>query len=167
MLLIGSELCPSIVELGGMSRLSELQDKFRSLPWLLRITTIALIILGAAVAITPLVPGMIFNFDGIEMGWRELWQTRVALALLLLGPLMISVGLGVLHARLWVRPALLLLPFIQLIPFYLVHWIFGAPSPIRSISVGTYFLLCLLWAVLATPYLYGRSAVRRHFANTA
>src|SRR5687768_14934531 len=121
-----------------MDRFSELRVRYRSLPSLLRTATLALVILGIVVAAAPLIPGMTFNLDGEELTWREMWETRVALALLVLGPLMTSVGLGVLFGRRWARPVLLLMPMIQILPLYLVHWVFDAPSPIRSVSVTTY-----------------------------
>ena len=150
-----------------MDRLTDLKQRYQSLPSLLRLVTLPLLILGAVVVITPLVPGMRFNLDGVEFQWRELWETRLALALLVLGSLMFLAGIGTLLARPWARPMLLALPFIQVIPFYLAHWVFGAPAPIRSISVTTYLFLCVVWAAIAAVYLYGRSAVRKHFAGTA
>lgn len=148
-----------------MDRLIDLKQRYRSLPYLLRLVTTALFILDMVVAITPLIPGIKFTLDGVEFQWHELWQTRVAFALLALGPLMFLVGAGILLARPWGRPMLLALPFIQVIPFYLVHWVFGAPSPIRSISVAAYLLLCMAWAIVAAVYLYGFPSVRRYFSG--
>jgi hypothetical protein len=149
------------------SRLSNLKQRYRSLPPMLRTVTLAMIIVGVVVLATPLAPGATFHLDGLELHWHDLWRTRVAFALLMLGPLMVLAGFGVLAGHPWARPVLMGFPLIQVIPFYIVHWAFGAPAPIRSVSVGTYLLLGGVWAAIAAAYLYGRPAVRRHFAGAA
>ena len=150
-----------------MENFSALLDRYKALPYLLKLVTLACILLGVAITLTPLVPGMSFGLDGTVLTWRELWQTRVAVALLVLGPLMVLIGIGSLMARRWARPTLILMPLIQMLPLYLVHWLLGAPAPIKSISVFTYFLMCVAWALIAYLYLYKSSAARGHFANAA
>ena len=153
--------------LGRMKNFSKLLFQFKTLPDLLQLATLACILMGVMITLTPLMPGMTFGFDGTTLSWSELWQTHIAIALLVTGPLLILIGIGTLMARSWARPTLIFMPLIQVLPFYLVHWFLDAPSPIKSISISTYFWMCIVWAMIAYLYLYKSTAARKHFVNAA
>ena len=153
--------------LGRMENISALVKRYSNLPSLLKVVTLACIFVGLSTTLAPLVPGMSLGLDGTVLTWHQLWQTRIALALLALGPFMMVVGIGSLMGRGWARPTLVLMPLLQVVPLYLVHWLLAAPAPIRSVSVPTYLLLCAVWASIAYLYLYKYSAARKHFADAA
>jgi hypothetical protein len=146
-----------------MGQLSQLKQRFSAMPWLLRILVAASLGIGLAFSLLPLVPGARFGLGEKELTYQELWQTRVALAVFAVGALMLVVGLAVFLRKSWVRPMLVVLPLLQLLPFLLVHWLFGAPSPVSS-SVE-FAVSSAVWAVVAVACLFGMRSLREHFAN--
>lgn len=118
---------------------------------------------GVGFCLLPLVSGASFGLGERELTYQELWQTRVALAVITVGIFMLVVGVAVLLRKGWVRPVLIFLPLVQLLPFLAVHWVFGAPSPVSSplfVAAST-----AVWAVLAWAYLFGTRSGREYFAN--
>jgi hypothetical protein len=146
-----------------MDSLSQLKRRFSAMPWVLRGFVAASLGIGVAFTLLPLIPGASFQLGERELSSQELWQTRVALALFVVGPLMLVLGLAVLFRQGWARVALVVLPVLQLLPFLAVHWAFGAPSPVSSVSL--FLASCAVWAVVAAVYLFGSSASRQHFSN--
>jgi len=124
---------------------------------------IGLLIVGICLVAAALIPGIGFNMDGIELTWRDLWRTGIAIALLVVGPLMATVGIGVLYAKAWARPALVALPALQVLPFYVVHWAMGSPSLLQSISPGLFLGLCAAWGLGAVIGLYVLPVPRNYF----
>jgi hypothetical protein len=146
-----------------MESLTELKQRFSAMPWLLRTFVAASVVIGIVFTVLPLVPGASFGLGERELTFQELWQTRVAFALFAVGPLMFVVGVAVFLRMGWVRPVLVVLPLLQLLPFLVVHWAFGAPSPVSSMTI--FAASCALWAVLAVLYLFGSRGALEHFAN--
>lgn len=146
-----------------MDTLDQLKQRFSAMPWLLRILVAASVGIGVGFSLLPLVPGASFGLGERELTYQELWQTRVALAVLAVGVLMLVVGVAVLLRRSWIRPVLVVLPLLQVLPFLSVHWVFGAPSPVSSwaLFAGSF----VIWAVVAVVYLFGMRSARQHFAN--
>jgi uncharacterized membrane protein YoaK (UPF0700 family) len=146
-----------------MEQLSQLKQRFSAMPWLLRTLVAASLGIGLGFSLLPLVPGASFGLGERELTYQELWQTRVAFAVLAVGVLMLVVGLAVFLRKSWVRPVLVVLPFLQLLPFLAVHWLFGAPNPVSSpVVLG---VSSIVWAVAAVVYLFGTRSGREHFAN--
>ena len=146
-----------------MESIANLKQRFMAMPWLLRIVVAASLGIGVAFPLLPLMPGASFRLGERELTYQELWQTRVALALFAVGLLMLAVGAGVFLRKGWVRLVLVVLPVLQLLPFLLVHWAFGAPSPVSS--PAQFAVSCVAWAVLAFGYLFGSRGAQAHFAN--
>ena len=146
-----------------MELLARLKERFSAMPWLLRILVAASLGIGLMFPLLPLMPGASFGLGERELTNQELWQTRVAFALFAVGPFMHVVGLAVFLRKRWVRPVLVVLPLLQLLPFFVVQWAFGAPSPVSSPAV--FAGSCAAWAVLAVVYLFGTRGAREHFAN--
>ena len=65
-----------------MSSISDIRTRLESIPIVLRIAAIASIGIGIAFPLVALIPGSNFDLAGTKMTWQELWQTRVALAIL-------------------------------------------------------------------------------------
>ena len=149
--------------LDRMEQLSQLRRRFSAMPWLLRTLVAASLGIGLGFSVLPLVPGARFGLGESELTYQELWQTRVAFAVLAVGVLMLVVGLAVFLRKSWVRPLLVVLPPLQLLPFLAVHWLFGAPSPVSSPVFFT--VSSAAWAVAAIVCLFGMRSVREHFAN--
>jgi hypothetical protein len=148
-----------------MEPLSQLKRRFFAMPWLLRILVAAGLSIGLAFCLVPLAPKASFGLGERQLTYQELWQTRVALAVIAVGVLMLVVGVAVFLRKGWVRPLLVVLPVVQLLPFLVVHWAFGAPNPVSSpvfFAVST-----AIWAVFAVAYLFGTRSSREHFANAA
>jgi hypothetical protein len=133
------------------------------MPWLLRILIAASLGIGLVFPLLPFVPGATFDLGDQQLTNQELWQTRVAFALFVVGPLMLFVGAAVFLRKSWIRPLLVVLPVLQLLPFFAVHWTFGAPSPVSSPAV--FAGSCAVWAVITVVYLYGTRGAREHFAH--
>ncbi len=110
----------------------QLKRRFSAMPWLLRTLVTASAGIGIAFSILPLLLGATFGLGEIELTGQELWQTRIAFALFVVGPFMFSVGVAIFLRKSWVRPVLVLLPLLQLLPFLVAHWVFDAPSPVSS-----------------------------------
>jgi hypothetical protein len=146
-----------------MESLAHLKQRFLEMPWLLRIVVAASLGIGVVFPLLPLMPGASFGLGERELTYHELWQTRVAFALFAIGPLMLVVGVAVFLRKGWVRPLLVVLPVLQLSPFLVVHWTFGAPNPVSS--PVQFAASCVAWAVLAVVYLFGTRGARAHFAN--
>lgn len=146
-----------------MESLSQLKQRFSAMPWLLRTLVAASMVIGVAFSILPLVPGASFGLGERELSYAELWQTRVAFAVITVGVLMLVVGFAVFLRKSWVRPILVFLPLLQLMPFLAMHWAFGAPSPVSSPAffAGS----SAVWAVLAVAWLFGTRSGREHFTN--
>lgn len=142
--------------------LASLHARVGGIPLLLRLTAVASLVIGFVFPLLPFIPGLTFNVSGTTLSWNELWDTGVAFALLMIGPLMLTVGAGILHRRRWVRWLLVVLPVLQLLPFQIVHWLFRAPDPTPSLQ--SYVVLCVLWVVLVALYVFGRRSVRGYFA---
>lgn len=133
------------------------------MPWLLRTLAAASVGIGIAFSILPFLPGATFGLGARELTVQELWQTKIAFSLFVVGPLMFAVGVAIFLRKSWIRPVLVFLPLLQLLPFLAVHWAFGAPSPVSSFAI--FAVSCLVWAALAAAYLLGSRRAREHFAN--
>jgi hypothetical protein len=146
-----------------MDPLAQIKQRFSAMPWLLRVLVASSLGIGVGFSVLPLVPGTTFGLGERQLTYQELWQTRVALALFSVGVPMLVVGVAVLLRKRWVRPVLVVLPLLQLLPFLAVHWLFGAPSPVSSSALlaGSF----VVWAVVAVTYLFGTRSAREHFAN--
>lgn len=128
----------------------------------LRIVALASIFIGAMFVAESLIPGFSsFPVGGESLGWSELWRTRVAIAVLMDGLLMLAIGLGVVRRQAWTRIALVALPVLQCLPFQIVHSIWGAPDPL-PFDKGN-LLGILIWALISFTYLFGFKAPRDHF----
>lgn len=146
-----------------MEQLSQLKQRFAAMPWLLRMFVAASLGIGLGFSLLPLVPGASFGVGERELTYQELWQTYLALAVVAVGVLMLVVGLAVLLGKTWVRPVVVVLPLLQVLPFLAVHWLFEAPSPVSSPVV--FAVSFAVWAIVAVVYLFGARAAREHFAN--
>jgi hypothetical protein len=146
-----------------MDTFTRFRTRFNSTPLILRIVAAASLGVGAAFTVFPLVPSATFNLSGTEVSWQELWRTRLAVASIVVGGLMLWVGAAILLRRIWVRPILVVIPVLELLPFQIVHWWFGAPNPVPSISM--YLLMCSTWSIIAAFYLFGTSGPRGYFEN--
>ncbi|GLQ97409.1 hypothetical protein GCM10007863_18290 [Dyella mobilis] len=109
-----------------------------------------------------LIPG----FSNLRVGertleWSDLWQTRMAIAVLLGGLLMLVIGFGIVRRQVWARNALVVLPVLQCLPFKIVHFIWLAPDPL-PFDKGN-LLGILIWVVIGSIYLFGFKAARDHF----
>jgi hypothetical protein len=132
-------------------------------PWLLRITALASIALGIIFPAITLIPGADFNLAGSVMSHGEIWASGVAVAIMVVAPLMLAIGFGILLHRRWVRVPLILLPILQYLPFQAAHWLFGAPNPTPSIP--QYVIFCVAWAAIASIYLFASSRAKRYFQS--
>jgi uncharacterized membrane protein YoaK (UPF0700 family) len=146
-----------------MEQLSQLKRRFSAMPWLLRILVAASLGNGVGFSLLPLVPGVRLGLGERELTYQELWETRVALAIIAVGVFMLVIGVAVFLRKGWVRPVLVVLPLVQLLPFLAVHWVFGAPSPVASLPF--FAVSAAVWAVLAAVYLFATRSGREHFAN--
>ena len=146
-----------------MEKLSQLKDRFSAMPWPFRLLVAASLFIGIAFSLLPLVPGATFGLNERELSYSELWATRVALAVIATGLLMLVFGVALFLRKSWTRPMLIVLPLLQTLPFLAVHWAFGAPNPVDS---PVYFAgSTAVWALVAAVYLYGTRNGREHFAN--
>ena len=146
-----------------MEKLSQLKERFAAMPWPFRLLVVASLFIGIVFSFMPLVPGSTFGFNKRELSYSELWATRVALAVIAVGLLMLVLGVALFLRKTWVRPMLVVLPLLQTLPFLAVHWAFGAPNPVDS---PAYFAgSTAAWALVAAVYLYGTRNGREHFAN--
>jgi hypothetical protein len=146
-----------------MNPISTIRARLGRVPFLLRSIAMASFGIGIAFPLVAVIPGATFDFFGDSLSWRELWQTRVAFALLATGPLMLFVAFAIFRRARWVRPVLVVLPILQSLPFRLVHWAFSAPNPIPSLQA--YIFSSATWALVATIYLFGFNSVRAYFAS--
>jgi len=142
-----------------------LKQRFLAMPWLLRILVAASIGIGVVFCLLPLVPGSSFDLGERELSYEELWQTRVAFAVFAVGVLMLVVGVAVFRRSKWVRPALVVLPVLQVLPFLVVHWVSEAPSPLSS--PASFAASAAAWSVFAAVYLFGMRGGREHFCDAA
>jgi hypothetical protein len=148
-----------------MLALDRFRARFETMPRLLQLVATASVVLGLAFTVLPFIPAAVFNLDGRPLSHTELWDTRVAFALLVAGPLMLVVGSALLAGRRWVRPLLLVLPLLQTLPFFIVQRWFGAPSPVGDRSAWIVWIVgSSLWALAAAAYLYGARGPKQYFA---
>jgi len=136
-----------------------LLERFTRVPALLRLAAAASLAIGVVFPFSTFLGG--FNYNGVAMSPAELWATGTAWAVLAASPLMLTTGIGILQARPWVRPVLVVLPFLQYMPFQIAHWVFGAPNPVTSVTF--YLVSCVAWAVLTLIYLSRSEPARRFF----
>ena len=146
-----------------MESIAHLKQRFLAMPWFLRILVAASTGIGLVFPLLPFVPGATFELGERQLNYQELWQTRVAFALFAVGPLMLGVGIAVFLRKRWVRPVLVVLPLLQVLPFWFVHWAFSAPRPVPSLAL--FAGQCVVWVVLTVVYLFGTRGAREHFAN--
>lgn len=125
---------------------------------------LASLLTGALFVAVTLIPGF-FNFPVGEqsLGWNELWQTRLAIAALADGLLMLALGFGIVRRQAWTRVALIIMPVLQYLPFQMAHFIWGAPNPLPFDKKN--LLGMLVWAVIIAVYLIGSKAARDHFSD--
>jgi hypothetical protein len=90
-----------------------------------------------------------------------MWETRVAVAMLVTAPLMLATGIAILRRARAVRLVLVILPILQFLPFQIVHWVFAAPDPV--ISTLFYVVACGGWALFAIVYLFIFHTPRDYF----
>ena len=148
-----------------MKKTSPYQDASKGVPRLLQVVAVASVGLGVIFTIHPFISIAPFKMAGRTLSHSELWATRVAFAVLLVGPLMVLLGIGTWRGRRWARPLLVVLPVLQTLPFLMVHWLFGAPSPVAGDFGWTIWIAdSIIWALAGMAYLYGRPAARSHFA---
>jgi len=140
-----------------------LRDFLGTVPFVLRIAAIASLVLGVVLVLSPLLPGMSFNVDGTLLDRVQMWETRVAYAMLAVGPLMIACGVGIFLRRRWSRFILLIMPVLQLLPFQIVHWLFGAPNPTVFSVLG--LLVCVVVWFVGVALLLTSQSVRSYYAN--
>jgi len=127
-------------------------DGWNQMPRLLRIATGANIILGTTI-----------DYFGNELSREQMWNTKIALALFFAGPLMVAIGVGLLRRARWVRPALVVMPVIQLLPFLFVHVLFGGPNPLPEPML--YLTECVVWTLFALIYLFVSSQGKQFFVK--
>ena len=132
--------------------LSDVIERWQQMPLILRILTAASLFLGITCSILPIIPNASMNVSGVELSWKQMWETKVAISLFVVGPLMIAVAVGVLRRALWVRSVLVVMPVLQFLPFEVVHVLFGAPDPA---PMPVLFLSeCFVWSLVALFYLF-------------
>jgi hypothetical protein len=146
-----------------MDEFSQLKERFLAMPSMLRLLVSASLVFGIVLPLLPLFPGASFGLNGRELTYQELWYTGVAFALFALGPIMLIVGIAVLLRKSWIRPFLVGLPILQVLPFLVVHWVLDAPNPVPSLSV--FASSCIVWAAVAVAYLFGARGAREHFGS--
>lgn len=146
-----------------MMTLVAIRRRFIETPGLLKLFVIGGLIFGIGLPAIALIPGAGFRFHDQAMTWEQLWETRIALALLIAGLLMFIVGFGVLFRKRWTIILLVLLPILQAFPFLVVHWVYDAPTPIQHADrfVGE----SLLWALSAAAYLLAYHPAKQHFSD--
>jgi hypothetical protein len=145
--------------------LNRIRSRFDAMPRLLQVTATASIVLGLLCIVEPFVPAAQFDLAGHKLSHSEIWDTRVAFALLLVGPIMLLVGGAVVIGRRWVRPLLVLLPVLQTLPFLAVHWLFGAPNPVGDRFGWIVWIVgSTLWALAAMAYLFRARGPLQYFA---
>lgn len=145
---------------------SRITSRFAVMPYGLKLAVVASFGLGVACILMPFVPGAGFDLAGRKLSHAEIWDTRVVFALLLLGPIMLLTSIGILQRRPWARPLFIVLPVFQVLPFFAVHWLFGAPSPIHEGAEWTVWTIPFaVWAVAVAIYLFGMRGPREYFAN--
>jgi hypothetical protein len=147
-----------------MESLNLLKVRFAAMPRILRLVALASIVIGAGVTVLPVIPGSRFQLGPHELSWEQLWQTRVALALFVGGPLMVLVGVSIFFRSRWARPLVVVMPALQVLPFLGVHLMYGAPDPVAS--APAFAAMSAIWVLLAMVYLYGTRGPREYFANT-
>jgi hypothetical protein len=141
--------------------LRSLGERFLGVPLVLRIAAAASLVIGIGFPLSTLYGGMVYN--GLQMSHAERWNTGTAWAVLAASPLMLITGFGIFLARPWVRPVLVVLPFLQYLPFQVVHWVFGAPNPVPSLAF--YLVSGAAWAVGAVAYLFWYGPAKRFFQD--
>jgi hypothetical protein len=147
-----------------MESLDFLKLRFAAMPRVLRLVALASIVVGAAVTVLPVIPGSRFQLGPHELSWEQLWQTRVAWALFVSGPLMVLVGVSVFFRSRWARPLVVFMPVLQLLPLSGVHLMYGAPDPVAS--APTFAATTAIWMLVAVVYLYSTRGPREYFAST-
>lgn len=132
--------------------LSDIFYRWREMPWPLRTLCAAYVIVGIVCSVLPLIPGATIDYFGMQLSWREIWSTGVAFGLFVIGPLMTAVGVGLFRASLWVRPVVVVMPILQILPFVVVRWLLPGPDPLPEpvFYVGG----CCIWGVVAWMYLF-------------
>ena len=135
------------------------------MPRLLRIVTSANVALGIVCTILPFIPQATIDYFGTQLFREQMWNTKVALALFIVGPFMVAVGIGLLCRAHWVRAALVVMPFLQLLPFLSVHALFGGPNPFPEPMF--YSIYCAVWALLALIYLFLCRQGKQFFINVS
>jgi hypothetical protein len=130
-------------------------------PRLLRILAVASIVVGVAVAVETIVPGGSIGLNGVELSHHKMWETRVAVAMLITAPLMLATGIAILRRARAVRFVLVIMPILQFLPFQVDHWVFGAPDPV--VSTLFYVVACGGWAIFAIVYLFFYRTPRDYF----
>lgn len=132
--------------------LSDIVNRWNEMPWLPRIMCAACVVLGIVCTALPLIPGATIDYFGTQLSWQEIWSTGVAFGLFLIGPLMTAVGIGLFRRSPWVRPVVVVMPILQVLPFVIVHSLFPGPDPLPE--PGLYVAECLVWGLLAWLYLF-------------
>lgn len=128
----------------------------------LRAMALASIFIGVAFLAVALIPGFSnFSVGEKSLGWNDLWQTRVAIAVFVGGLLMLAIGFGIVHHQVWTRIALVVLPALQCLTFQIVYLVWGAPDSF-PFDKGN-LLGIMIWAFISSIYLYGFKAARDHF----
>ena len=134
-----------------------------NIPRPLGVAAAASIVLSVVLLLTAILPGAGFNLAGTPLSHEAMWASGEAIAILVSVPLMLAVGVGIMHRCGWVRPLLVVLPVLQYLPFQLVHWLFGAPDPTPSLL--QYAISCLAWSAIASIYLFANSTAKSYFQS--
>lgn len=138
---------------------------------LLRLTVILSFIAGVMGPLTVLIPfpwGI--TIDGTSFSRIELWQTGLVFPLLAYGPIDLAIPYGVVRRTSWVRPFLICLPLVQILPFEVFQLVFGTTG--LKISLYQWFPITLGFAIFlaiytvgAVTYLYFNDSVRSYFRS--
>ena len=132
--------------------LSDIVQRLNQMPWLPRMMSAACFALGIVCSVLPLVPGATIGYFGTKLSWQEIWSTGVAFGLFVIGPLMTAVGIGLFRRSLWVRPVVVVMPVLQVLPFLAVHRLIPGPDPLPEPAI--YLAECCVWGLLAWLYLF-------------
>lgn len=152
-----------------LERWDEIQWQLQNIPLLLRLTVILSLIVGVIVPLTVLIPNPWgLKVNSTSFSWLELWRTGLAFALLAYGPIHLAIPYGVFQRTNWVRPVLICLPLVQIMPFEVVQLVFG-PQEVQ-LSLYQYFPITLgfsiflvVYVIAVGAYLYSNKSVRSYF----
>jgi hypothetical protein len=133
----------------------------REMPWLLRTTVMASVVLGVAFPIVTLIPGVPISINHIEYSGAELWASGFALAIWVAGPFMAIFGVSLYRKRHWTKGALVLMPVLQLAPIYIAALVTGRLS-VLSFEVDI-VIASIAWAVFMVLYLALNPRAKAYF----